>query len=95
MHNYAGERITMQAYAATKKLLLGNLPDSARQKAVEELFAGLGAVLSVALLSHGFAFVEMASDDADLALTRLKGCRLGGNAVTIDEAHPKGRARYA
>ena len=94
MNNYSVCRITMQAYTSTKKLLVGNLPDSAVSNAVEDLFNGVGQVLSVAVLAHGFAFVEMKADDADRALTQLKGFRLNGKAVMIDEAHPRNRSRY-
>jgi RNA recognition motif-containing protein len=84
----------MQTYTSTKKLLVGNLPDTAVSNALEDLFKGMGRVLSVAVLAHGFAFVEMNSDDADRALSQLKGFRLNGKAVMIDEAHPRNRSRY-
>jgi RNA recognition motif-containing protein len=84
----------MQTHVSTKKLLIGNLPDTVRSATVEDLFKTVGAVLSVAVVAHGFAFVEMKADDADRALTELKGCRLNGKAVMIDEAHPRGRSRY-
>ena len=94
MNNYSKCRITMQTYTATKKLLVGNLPDSAATNTVETLFNGVGPVLSVAVLAHGFAFVEMKADDADRALAQLNGYRLNGKAVMIDEAHPRNRSRY-
>ena len=84
----------MQTYTSTKKLLVGNLPDTAGSTAVETLFSGVGKVLSVAVLAHGFAFVEMEADDADRALSQLKGSRVNGKAVMIDEAHPRNRSRY-
>ena len=84
----------MQAYTSTKKLLIGNLPDTGAQSTIQSLFDGLGPVLSVAFLTHGFAFVEMKADDADRALSQLKGFRLNGKAVMIDEAHPRNRSRY-
>ena len=84
----------MQTYTATKKLLIGNLPDTAVTNAIAGLFSGVGQVLSIAVLAHGFAFVEMKADDADRALSQLKGYRLNGKAVMIDEAHPRNRSRY-
>ena len=94
MNNYSVGSITMQAYTSTKKLLIGNLPDNAVSNTIEGLFNGVGQVLSVAVLAHGFAFVEMKADDADRALSQLKGYRLNGKAVMIDEAHPRNRSRY-
>jgi RNA recognition motif-containing protein len=84
----------MQTHGSTKKLLIGNLPDSVRSTTVEGLFKNVGAVLSVNVVPHGFAFVEMKADDADRALSALKGCRVDGKAVMIDEAHPRSRSRY-
>jgi hypothetical protein len=84
----------MQTYTSTKKLLIGNLPDTAVSNAIAGLFSGMGQVLSIAVLAHGFAFVEMKADDADRALSQLKGSRLNGKAVMIDEAHPRNRSRY-
>ena len=84
----------MQTYTSTKKLLIGNLPDTAVSNAIAGLFSGVGQVLSIAVLAHGFAFVEMKADDADRALSQLKGSRLNGKAVMIDEAHPRNRSRY-
>jgi len=78
----------------TKKLLIGNLPESTRSAAIEGLFTPVGKVLSVSLLAHGFAFVEMTTEDADRALSQLRGCRVEGRAMTIDEAHPPSTSRY-
>jgi RNA recognition motif-containing protein len=78
---------------STKKLLIGNLPESAQTATVADLFNGVGKVLSVAVVSHGFAFVEMTAADADEARRRLNGHRLNGRAMMIDEAHPRGGAR--
>ena len=94
MHNYSIGSITMHSYASTEKLLVGDLPDAGVSNAREDLFDGTGAVLSLAVLADGFAIVEMKADDADRALTQLKGCRLNGRAVMIDEAHPRNRSRY-
>ena len=79
---------------ATKTLLIGNLPEDRPSAAIAELFCGFGEVLNVAVLAHGFAFVELAASDADRALLRLNGSRLNGQSVLIDEAHPRRRSRY-
>jgi RNA recognition motif-containing protein len=84
----------MQATASTKKLFIGNLPDSTHTTTVADLFKGVGRVLSVAVVRNGFAFVEMTADDADKARRQLNGHRLNGKAMMVDEAHPRGNARY-
>ena len=72
----------------TKKLLIGNLPDSTPRSAVESLFRVVGPVLSVNIVRNGFAFVEMTESDADKARIQLNGYRINGKPVIIDEAHP-------
>ena len=84
----------MQTAAMTKKLIVGNLPDSAHTSTVQDLFNGVGRVLSVALVRDGFAFVVMMAADADKARRQLNGHRLEGKTMMVDEAHPKGPARY-
>jgi len=90
MHNYSYVSISMQMpTTATKKLLIGNLPDSTQTAAVENLFSVVGRVLSVNVVRNGFAFVEMTSADADKARRQLNGYRFNGRPMTIDEAHPR------
>jgi RNA recognition motif-containing protein len=76
------------ALALTKKLLIGNLPDSTPMTAVKEVFSVVGRVISVDLVSHGFAFVEMTAADADKARQKLNGYRFNGKTLIIDEAYP-------
>ena len=80
--------------SSTTKLLVGNLPESTRIAVLENIFTPVGKLLSVSMLAHGFAFVEMASADADRALTQLRGCQVDGKAMMLDEAHPRSRSRY-
>jgi len=83
----------MATNTATKKLLVGNLPDSTETAAVESIFRVVGRVLSVNLIRNGFAFVEMTAADADKARHQLNGYRFNGKAMTIDEAHPRPYSR--
>ena len=91
MHKYSYVSISMQMATATstKKLLIGNLPDSTQNAAVENLFSVVGRVLSVNVVRNGFAFVEMTSADADKARQQLNGYRFNGRPMTIDEAPPR------
>jgi RNA recognition motif-containing protein len=77
----------------TKKLLIGNLPESTPSAAVKEVFSGVGRVISVALVSNGFAFVEMTAEDADKARQKLNGYRLNGKTLIIEDAYPPRAAR--
>ena len=80
--------------SSVRKLLVGNLPDSTRISAVKDIFSPVGKVLSVSMLGHGFAFVEMTAADADRALTQLRGSQIDGRAMMLDEAHPRIPSRY-
>ena len=85
---------TAVSTSSVRKLLVGNLPDSTRISALKDLFTPVGKVLSVSMLGHGFAFVEMAAADADRALTQLRGSQIDGKAMLLDEAHPRTPSRY-
>lgn len=88
MNKYSNVSISMQTMTLTKKLLIGNLPESTPRSAVESLFRVVGPVISVNIVRNGFAFVEMTASDADKARIQLNGYRLNGKPVMIDEAHP-------
>jgi cold-inducible RNA-binding protein len=80
-----------------KKLYVGNLPFSATESAISDLFSQIGGVDSVRLItdrdsgrSKGFGFVEMASDeDAEKAISELNGKEFEGRALTVNEARPQ------
>ena len=67
-----------------KKLFVGNLPYSAKQDSLEELFGQAGKVESCNIItdkfsgqSRGFAFVEMPNDaEAQKAIQNLNGKEL-------------------
>jgi hypothetical protein len=80
-----------------RKLFVGNLPFSASESELEELFGQAGKVESVTIMrdmatgrARGFGFVEMATDeDAARAAAELNQAQLGGRALTVNEARPK------
>lgn len=80
-----------------KKLYVGNLPFSATEGSVSDLFSQIGGVDSVRLItdrdsgrSKGFGFVEMASDEeAEKAISELNGKEFEGRALTVNEARPQ------
>ena len=75
------------------KLYVGNLPWSASEEEVREMFAAIGETHSVSLIterdtgrSRGFAFVEMSKESAERAISELNGKDLGGRPLRINEA---------
>jgi RNA recognition motif-containing protein len=80
-----------------KNLYIGNLPHSATEADLRELFQGHGEVEKVNIVTdretgraRGFAFVEMAdAGEAEKAIAALNGTALGGRNLTINEAKPK------
>ena len=78
-----------------KKLYVGNLPFSATEQEVRELFEPYGPVESVQLISdretgrpRGFGFVEMSSG-SDEAIEALNRSEMGGRTLNINEARPR------
>ena len=79
-----------------KKLYVGNLPFSANDESLQEIFAQAGTVQSAKIItdrdtgrSKGFGFVEMSTDqEAADAIQRFNGADYGGRAMTVAEARP-------
>ena len=79
------------------KIYVGNLPFSATEDAVRELFSAHGTVDSVALINdrdtgqpRGFGLVEMTSNsEAAKAIQTLNGFQMGGRALKVNEAQAK------
>ena len=81
------------------KLYVGNLPFTATEEIVRELFAKHGAVEKLSLISdrdtgrpRGFGFVEMSNADASRAMQALNGTDLDGRALTVNEAQDRERS---
>jgi RNA recognition motif-containing protein len=80
-----------------RRLYVGNLPYSAGEAELQELFGKAGNVESVRVMrdpatgrARGFAFVEMASDEeAQKAASEFNQFQMGGRALTVNEARPK------
>ena len=78
----------------TKKLYVGNLPFTATEDELRELFSKHGTVHSVTLITdrdtgrpRGFGFVEMENHTA--AITALDGYEMGGRALRVNEAEER------
>ena len=80
-----------------RRLYVGNLPYSATEDQLTELFSRAGKVDSVRVMrdmatgrARGFAFVEMGSDeDAQKAISEFHEQRMEGRALVVNEARPK------
>ncbi len=80
-----------------KKVYVGNLSYETTEDALRTLFAEFGEVQSVNLItdrdtgrSKGFAFVEMATDQAGrAAISALNGRMVDEREIRVDEAKPR------
>ena len=79
----------------SKKIFVGNLPFSATDGEVRELFEQFGNVESVNIVTdretgrpRGFGFVEMSSG-ADEAIQALDKTEMGGRSLNVNEARPR------
>ena len=81
---------------STTNIFVGNLPFSAEEDALREMFEQHGAVHSVRIItdrdtgrSRGFGFVEMPGDAASTAIEALNGTDFQGRPLRVNEARPK------
>lgn len=79
-----------------KKMYVGNLPFTATEEQLRELFAQHGTVQSAAVITdretgqpRGFGFVEMSEADADKAMRALDGSDMGGRSLKVNEARAR------
>jgi RNA recognition motif-containing protein len=79
------------------KLYVGNLPYSATEDELRDLFSQAGTVNSVVIItdrdtgrSKGFGFVEMSSPaDAQKAISMFDGHSLADRQIRVSEARPQ------
>ena len=83
---------------STKKIFIGNLPFTATQDEVRELFSPHGTVHEVKLINdretgrpRGFGFVEMDADGATAAMRELDGKDFNGRDLRVNEATDRRR----
>ncbi len=82
---------------AVKNIYIGNLPFSATEAEIRQLFEGYGSVSRIHLVTdrdtgrpRGFGFVDMDNDgEADAAMKGLNGSDMGGRTLTVNEARPR------
>ena len=79
-----------------KRLFIGNLPYTATEPQLIEIFSAAGKVESATIIvnrqtgrSKGFGFVEMSSDsEAAEAVSKLNGYSFDGRPLVVSEARP-------
>jgi RNA recognition motif-containing protein len=84
-----------------KRVFVGNLPFSATEDQLRELFGQHGEVTSAEIVkdkftdrSRGFAFVEMATDEAAAAaVAALNQHQMDGRPLTVNEARARSESR--
>jgi RNA recognition motif-containing protein len=84
-----------------RKIFVGNLAFSLGEAELRQLFEQKGTVETVTIMrdndtgrSRGFAFVEMATDEAaQKAIEELNGYSVEGRNLTVNEARPKQERR--
>lgn len=80
-----------------KKLYVGNLSYNTTEAQVRELFAQVGEVESVSLITDretgrakGFGFVEMSTvEGGQEAIKRFNGYSVDNRSLTVNEARPR------
>ena len=81
----------------SQRIFVGNLPFSATNSSLNEMFAKHGAVVSAEIVtdrmtdrSRGFGFVEMSSPtETATAISSLNGHDVDGRALNVAEAKPR------
>ncbi len=81
-----------------KKLYVGNLPFTATEEEITELFGQHGTVHSVALINdretgrpRGFGFIEVDDESLEGMISALDGKEMGGRALRVNEAQDRPR----
>lgn len=82
-------------------IYVGNLPFSATEADLRELFSEYGAITSASVItdrdtgrSRGFGFVELADSSAgSTAIEKLDGQDWNGRRLTVNEARPRAPRR--
>ena len=81
-----------------KNIFVGNLSFGTTEQDIRTLFEAYGTVDRVSIVTdrdsgqpRGFGFVEMNNDgEGDKAILGMNGREVGGRALNVNEARPKG-----
>jgi RNA recognition motif-containing protein len=80
----------------SKRIYVGNLPFTATEDQIRDLFEPHGTVSSISLVEdretgrpRGFGFIEMDDSGAEAAISSINGTDMGGRALNVNEARPR------
>ena len=83
-----------------KSIYVGNLPYSATEDDLREVFGQFGVVHSVKLVNdrdtgrpRGFGFIGMGDSEAEAAIAAMNGSQMGGRTLRVNEARERPMAR--
>ena len=75
---------------ANKSLYVGNMPYSATENDIRELFEPYGPIADVRIIGDkGFGFVEIPEENMAAAIEATNGKDVGGRPLTVNEARPR------
>jgi len=81
-----------------KKLYVGNLPFTATEDELKQMFGAHGTVHSVAMINdretgrpRGFGFIEVDDEALPAMIQNLDGKELGGRTLKVNEAQDRPR----
>jgi RNA recognition motif-containing protein len=79
-----------------KSIYVGNLPYSATEDELREVFGQFGPVHSVKLVNdrdtgrpRGFGFIGMDDSEAESAIEAMNGTQMGGRTLRVNEARER------
>lgn len=80
-------------------IYVGNLPFSATEDQLREMFEKFGEVQTINLIKdretgnhRGFGFVEMGNTEADAAIKKLNNSEMGGRTLKVNQSQPRNSA---
>lgn len=75
---------------ANKSLYVGNMPYSASEDDIRELFEPFGPIGEIRVIGDkGFGFVDIPEENVAAAIEAINGKELGGRTLTVNEARPR------
>lgn len=75
---------------ANKSLYVGNMPYSASEDDIRELFEPFGPIGEIRVIGDkGFGFVDIPEENVAAAIEAVNGKELGGRTLTVNEARPR------
>jgi RNA recognition motif-containing protein len=95
---FSALQIQKEDKSQMKNIFVGNLSFSSTEQDIRRLFEAYGQVDRVNIVTdrdsgqpRGFGFVEMSDNsEGDRAIAALNGHEVGGRALNVNEARPKG-----